>query len=191
MNKDIILLGIQWCGKWTQADLLMKALPDCLYYEMWQVLRSFHSNDNLIWNYMKTLMNRWDMVDHFITYWLIDITLQIADKEKKGLIIDGFPRAMEQAAFFVKAEDDYGRDFVIINYKLSKEKALERMIKRAWIEARADDTPEAMQKRIDLFEQNTLPVLEFFEKQGKLITINADDTIENIFNETMSKLNSL
>ena len=80
------------------------------------------------------------------------------------------------------------RDYVVVNFKLSREKAFERMVKRAEIEARKDDTPDVMNRRIDLFEQNTIPVLEFFEQQGKLITVNADDTIENVFNDLKSKL---
>jgi adenylate kinase len=80
------------------------------------------------------------------------------------------------------------RDYVVINLKLSREKSFERMVRRAQIEARKDDTPEVMNRRIDLFEKNTIPVLDFFEQQGKLITVNADDTAENVLKEIKSKL---
>lgn len=188
MNKELILLGIQWCGKWTQSDLFVKALPSHSYYEMWQVLRSFHSNDNFVWNYLKDIMNRGNLIPHFITHALIDVSLKIAEKENKNLIIDWFPRAMEQAEFLVNKLTEMNRDYVVIHYELSKEKALERMIKRAEIEARKDDNPEAMNRRIEIFFENTLPVLNYFESKGKLIKINADESIENIFQETMNKL---
>lgn len=188
MNKDVVLLGIQWCGKWTQADLLIKQLPKHKYFEMWEILRSFHTNSNFIWNHLKDVMNHGDMIEHFITYDLIDIAIRISEQEKEFLLIDWFPRALEQAEFFVKKMELSYRDYVVVNFKLSRDKAFERMVKRAEIEARKDDTPDVMNRRIDLFEQNTIPVLEFFEQQGKLITVNADDTIENVFNDLKSKL---
>jgi adenylate kinase family enzyme len=80
------------------------------------------------------------------------------------------------------------RDFVVIHLALPKEIALERMMKRAEIEGRKDDTPESMQQRIDIFVHETLNVIKHFEELGKVITINAENTIENIEAELRSKL---
>jgi adenylate kinase family enzyme len=103
-------------------------------------------------------------------------------------MVDGFPRAMEQAEFMKKKMEEYGRDYIIIHFELSKEKAIERMKKRAEIESRSDDTIEAMQTRIEAFMNETLPVIKHFEGLGKVITINADDTIENVEKELEKKL---
>ena len=102
--------------------------------------------------------------------------------------MDGFPRLREQAEFMIKKMAEYNRDYVIVHFELSKEKALERMQKRAAIEARKDDTPEAMEKRISIFINETLPVIQHFEALGKVITINADDTIDNIQADLRAKL---
>lgn len=102
--------------------------------------------------------------------------------------MDGFPRLMEQAEFMIKKMEEYNREYVIVHFELSKEKALERMQKRAAIEARKDDTPEAMDRRIAIFMHETLPVIKHFESLGKVITINADDTLENIQAELRNKL---
>jgi len=103
-------------------------------------------------------------------------------------MVDGFPRAMEQAEFVLKNMAEYKRDFVIIHFELSKEKSLERMMKRAQIENRVDDTIEAMNTRIDLFMNETLPVIQHFESLGKVITVNADASIEEVQAELRSKL---
>ena len=95
---------------------------------------------------------------------------------------------MEQAEFMEKKMAEYGRDFLVIHFELSKEKALERMMKRAGIEGREDDTPAAMEVRINAFMNETLPVIKHFESLGKVITINADDTIENIQADLRAKL---
>ncbi len=103
-------------------------------------------------------------------------------------MVDGFPRSMTQAEFMEQEMQKYGRDFIIIHFELSKEKAIERMLKRAEIEGRSDDTVEAMNTRINAFMEETLPAIKHFESMGKVITINADDTIENVQKALRSKL---
>jgi len=188
MNKDLVFLGIQGCGKGTQAKLILQKLPDHLYYEMGQTLRALTSNSNLIGNYIKDVIDRGLMVDNFITFELIDTSLQICQNNKKQLMIDGFPRVAEQAAWFSKKMEDMGRDYLIVHFELSKEKALERMMKRAQTEGRVDDTPAIMEQRISIFMNETLPVIKNFESMGKVLTINADDTIENIQADLRAKL---
>jgi adenylate kinase len=72
------------------------------------------------------------------------------------------------------------RDFVIIHLQLSKEIALERMMKRAQIEWRTDDTPEVIEQRIDIFIHETINVIKHFEALGKVITIDANGSVEEI-----------
>jgi adenylate kinase family enzyme len=56
------------------------------------------------------------------------------------------------------------RDYIVIHYVLSKEKALERMLNRAKKEDRKDDTPAAMSERISIFQNETIPVLDNFKE---------------------------
>lgn len=188
MKKDVLLLGIQWCGKGTQAALLREILPDHMYFEMGKTLRALTSNDNLIGNYIKNIMERGDMIDNYITHYLVLTSLHIARKNNKYVMIDGFPRLMEQAQFFIEKEAKLERDFVVIQYVLSKEKAVERLMKRAKIEWRDDDTLEAVNTRIGIFENETMPVLHHFEQMGKLVRVNAEGTIEEIFSATKKAL---
>lgn len=186
--KDLVFLGVQGCGKWTQGKLLFKDFPNTVYMEMGQLCRALMSNDNGIGNYIKNIVNNGLMVDNFITHDLLHTTVQIAQKEGKWIMMDGFPRLMEQAEYMIQTMEKYQRDYVIVHFELSKEKALERMQKRAAIEARVDDTPEAMERRIAIFYNETLPVIKHFEDLGKVITVNADDTIENVQAELKQKL---
>lgn len=103
-------------------------------------------------------------------------------------MVDGFPRSMIQAEFMEQEMKKYDRDFVIIHFELSKEKALERMVKRAEIEGRVDDNAEAMATRIDAFMNETLPAIKHFEALGKVITVNADASIEEVQTELKSML---
>ena len=78
-------------------------------------------------------------------------------------MVDGFPRSIIQAEFMEQEMQKYGRDFVIVHFELSKEKAIERMMKRAKIEGRVDDNAEAMNTRINAFMEETLPAIKHFE----------------------------
>jgi len=158
------------------------------YLEMGQLFRAVMSNDNIIGNFCKNIVNSGGLVDHFVSHDRFHTSLQIVTKNGVGLMVDGFPRAMEQAEFMKKKMEEYKRDFLIIHFELSKEKAVERMKKRAAIEGRSDDTVEAMNTRIDAFMNETLPVIKHFESLGKVITVNADDTIENVEKELEKKL---
>jgi adenylate kinase len=186
--KDLVFLGIQGCGKGTQGKLLFKDYPNTIYMEMGQLCRALMSNDNGIGNYIKNIVNSGAMVDNFITHDLFHTTIQIAKKNGMGIMTDGFPRLMEQADYFIKKMEEYSRDYVVVHFELSKEKALERMQKRAAIEARVDDTPEAMEKRLSVFFTETLPVIQRFEALGKVITVNADASIDEVQAELKSKL---
>ncbi len=189
MNKDLFFLGIQGCGKGTQGKLLFKALPGQYdYLEMGQLFRGIMSNDNIIGNYCKNIVNSGGLVPHFVSHGRYDIALQIVTEKKVGLMVDGFPRSIPQAEFMEQEMQKYGRDFVIVHFELSKEKAIERMMKRAEIEGRVDDNAEAMNTRINAFMEETLPAIKYFESKGKVITVNADGTIEDIQAELRSKL---
>lgn len=188
MNKDLIFLGIQWCGKWTQAKLLLKDLPNHEYFEMWQTLRSLLSSDNMIGNYIREVVNTGKMIDNFITHDLIHTGLKISQNNNKHLIIDGFPRMIEQAEYLSKKMHQMNRDFLVIHLELPKEIALERMMKRAGIEWRKDDTPEVIEQRIEIFTNETLKVINHFNELGKVITIDANASIDEIQTALKNKL---
>lgn len=187
--KDIFLLGIQWCGKGTQAKLLLKHFEWIFdYLEMWQLFRANMSNDNIIWNFCKDIVNAGELVPPFVSFGWYEIALQIVEWKNTALMTDGFPRSIEQAKFMESMMSKYNRDFVVLHYELSREKATERIMARAKIEGRADDNEESIKVRLAAFENETLPVINYFKEKWKVITIDADNQIDDIFNETIKLL---
>jgi len=76
----------------------------------------------------------------------------------------------------------------VIFLNIPRETSLDRLQKRAKIENRSDDTPEAIHERLDLYEHETLPVIEHYRKQGKLIEVDGSGKIEDIFADIITKL---
>ena len=106
------------------------------------------------------------------------------------MLLDGFPRNLDQREYFVKQRANVWRDYVCVNFDLSREKAVERIQKRDIEQGRADDAKEeVINKRLETFYSETLPVIQAFESEWKVITINADQSIEDIQNEFVSRLN--
>jgi len=187
MKKDLVFFGIQWSGKWTQAKLFMKKYPEYKYLEPGQIFRALTSNQNIISDHISERMSQWKMLDDNLAFDLFNMYGHLLDKDN-FMLTDWFPRSLPQMYFFLSREAKYQRDFIWVHFYLSKEKAIERLLQRAKEQNRKDDTEESIIKRLDNFEKETLPVIKYFEQIGKLITIDADQEIDHVYNDFLTKL---
>lgn len=187
MKKDIILFGIQGSWKGTQADLLMKKIQWYQYFEPGQIFRALKSNDNVLWEHIRDRMDQGKMVDDAITFWVFDIYQHLL-KPWEHMLIDGFLRTLDQMYYFFNQEYKHKRDFIGIHYVLDKEEAVKRLTERARIEWRKDDTEKSIRTRLDIYEKQTKPVIEYLDSLGKIIHINAHQSIEDIYKETITAL---
>lgn len=187
MKKDIILFGIQGSWKGTQADLLMKNLEGYQYFEPGQIFRALKSNDNVLWEHIRERMDQGKMVDDAITFGIFDIYQHLL-KSGEHMLIDGFLRTLDQMYYFLNQEYKYKRNFIGIHYNLDKEEAINRLSIRAKLEWRKDDTEKSIRTRLDIYEKQTKPVIQYLDSLGKIIHINAHQSIEDIYKETMTAL---
>ena len=104
------------------------------------------------------------------------------------MLIDGFLRNAQQMYYFLLHSFSSKRNFVAIHLGLSKERALERLMRRAELEGRADDTPDAIQQRFAIYEQETAPVVNYLDSIGKVIHINGDQSIETVASDIFAAL---
>jgi len=139
-----------------------------------------------------------------------------ADANFKGLIFDGSPRKLIEAQLLEESLAWYGwdRNFKALLIDISRLEAFDRLTKRRQcakcgqlipyvgvyknldvcdkcggeLVIRQDDTPEAINQRLDLFDQEVLPVIEFYEKKGLLIKINGEQSIEDVRKEILEKI---
>lgn len=188
MKKDIILFWVQWCWKWTQANIFLQNNPNYKYFEAGNIFRALSSNKNIFSDYVSARIQAGLLVEDKLVFWLFDCGSNLLN-EWEYMLLDGFPRNLDQKDYFVKQWENKWRDYVCVNFDLSREKAIERIQKRAIEQWRADDAKEdVINKRLETFYSETLPVIQAFENDGKLITINADQSIEAIQSELIAKL---
>ena len=82
------------------------------------------------------------------------------------------------------------KDFIWVYFDISREKAVERILNRAKEQNRADDLDmNVINKRLDTFEKETMPVIQYFDSIWKLLTVWADDSVENIYKYMIEWLN--
>ena len=189
MQKDIIFFWVQWCGKWTQANIFLQDNSNYKYFEAWNIFRALSSNKNIFSDYVSSRIQAWLLVEDKLVFWLFDCgTKLLSDWEY--MLLDWFPRNLDQKEYFTKQWANIWRDYVCVNFDLSREKAIERIKKRAIEQWRTDDAnEETINKRLETFYSETLPVIQSFESEWKVITIDADRSIEEIYDDLKLKLN--
>jgi len=177
----IIIIGIQGAGKSTQGNLLKEKL-NIPYLSTGHIFRELAKEKTAIGRYIKETMNAGYLIPDPKTMEIVSEYLSRPEYEA-GYILDGFPRTEKQAESFKNGIDK------VIYLEVSDKEALWRLSFRgADGTVREDDTLGAIRKRIELFHKFTNPVLDFYRAKHKLVTIDGEQSIEQIHKEIMQKL---
>uniref|UniRef100_A0A0K0FTY1 adenylate kinase n=1 Tax=Strongyloides venezuelensis TaxID=75913 RepID=A0A0K0FTY1_STRVS len=114
--------------------------------------------------------------------------LQCIEKGSKGFLIDGYPREVIQGSTF---ESEIQEAKTVIYFEVSEASLVKRLLGRALTSGRADDNEETIKKRIETFNKSTAPVVEYYEKKGKLHKINAEGSVDEIFSKVSFHLDKI
>lgn len=167
----ILLIGPQGSGKSTQADLLAQflSLPKITVGD---IFRSIAKEDSEEGKRIRQILEEGKLVDDQTTSEIVKKKLGESIYDS-GFIMDGYPRTVEQMQLF-----DPGFDKVF--YLDVPE---EEVIKRLMARGREDDTAELVKTRLDLYYKETQPLLDSYQKQGKLSNIEGTGSVDSIQEE--------
>ncbi len=113
------------------------------------------------------------------------------DDVKNGWILDGYPRNAGQVEALDAMLAKLGTPLdAVVALEADRDVLLERMAKRAQIEGRSDDNPETIKARLAVYDKQTKPLLDTYEKRGLLVRINGVGSIESITDDIVSKLDA-
>ncbi len=175
----IILMGIQGCGKSTQGNLLSKRFG-IAYLSTGHIFRDIAREKTKWGRYVKETLNAGYLIPDQKTVPIVEAYLQRKDY-KKGYILDGFPRTLNQAKKFKEKID---RVFYI---KVTDKEALWRLAYRNDV-IREDDTIKAIRKRIEIFHKFTKPVVAFYKRKGILVDVNGEKKIKEVNQQILRRL---
>ena len=200
----LVLLGRQGAGKGTQCVRLSRhyVVPHISTGDM---LRAAVREGTEFGRKAKEIMDRGELVSDEIMGGVVDERLDRDDTRHRGYILDGFPRTVGQAELLAKVTASAPLDLVI-DLVVPTEVVLERLASRrvctdcganysleappkyGWVcdncggdvVQRADDTPEAIQKRLDLYERETAPLIAWYAERGLLAEVDGLGTAEQV-----------
>ena len=110
---------------------------------------------------------------------------------KSGCLLDGFPRTVEQAQALDKYLADQQSPLdLVLQLDAPPEELEKRMLERAKLEKRADDTPETIANRMEVYRSETEPLIEYYKDRGVLGTINGLGTPEEVFERIRQSVDS-
>ena len=95
MQKDILLFWVQWCGKWTQANIFLQNNTNYKYFEAWNIFRALSSNKNIFSDYVSSRIQAWLLVEDKLVFWLFDCGTNLLN-DWEYMLLDGFPRNLDQ-----------------------------------------------------------------------------------------------
>jgi adenylate kinase len=155
------------------------------------MLRAAIADDSELGRRVRPIMESGELVPDDLMIELIRERLQASDAEN-GFILDGFPRTMPQAEALDSMLTEIGRPLsIVFVLNVPDDVAIERLHKRAEEEGRADDTPEAIKKRIELYHQETEPLVSHYRLAGNLIGIQGDQQENAVFAEIQKALDQV
>lgn len=176
----IVFFGPAGAGKSVQGQILA-ARQGWRWVSAGQVLRDTHDAD-----IVKTMHDGGLVSYETITRIMGDAITRAGDIDQ--LILDGFPREVEQAEWLVKSKTDHGRDIGLV---IVLEVPREELMRRLAIRGRADDTPEAIDHRLAIYRQEMYPILGMFSDQHiPVVHIDGVGTVGEIHDRIYAELQS-
>ena len=182
MPLNVLLLGPQGAGKGTQAKRI-SAEYGIPHIASGEILRAEMDAGTELGIRVKDVYDRGDLVSDDLMIELIRNRLEQPDTEA-GFVLDGFPRTTVQAEALDSMFNDIGRNFsVAFALQIPDQVAFDRLRRRAEVEGRADDTDEAIQRRLDNYHRETEPLIEYYRTRGNLVPIHGNRSENEVFSE--------
>jgi len=183
----VLLLGPQGAGKGTQAKRIAAeyGLP---HIATGDILRRAMADGTPLGRKVKPIYDSGGLVPDDLMIELIRERLSEPDAAE-GFVLDGFPRTFVQAEALDAMLRDIDRPLsLVLELQVPDEVAIERLSRRAAIEGRADDTPEAIRRRLSLYHEETEPLVEYYRSRGNVVGIHGDRSENAVFAEIQQAL---
>ena len=175
----LLLIGPPGAGKGTQAALLSQHL-DVPAISTGDIFRYNVKNQTPLGVEAKGYMDRGEYVPDSLTNALVRDRLS-HDDAAAGFLLDGYPRTIDQVNELDSILDDLGRKLdIVVQLTADNDELVKRLAKRAEIEGRADDTPEVIRRRLDVYDEQTAPLIDVYAARGLVAKVDGLGEISDV-----------
>ena len=179
----IVLLGPPGAGKGTQAKKICQS-KELFHFSTGDILRSEVKQKSSIGHKIESIINAGKLVSNNIILSIVEKIIFEESSENKGILFDGFPRNMDQANLFERLLEKKEKKIdLVLHLQIEKDEIIKRIKKRQAEENREDDSIEVLKSRIDVYLQETTPLIDLYKKQNILKTLNGTQSIEDVSND--------
>jgi adenylate kinase len=183
--KFVILMGAPGAGKGTQAKQLEAnlGLPQV---STGDILRDNKRRQTELGKLAQPYMDAGQLVPDDLTISMFKARLSQPDCEN-GAILDGFPRTIAQAESLDRMLNELDAGISVVPYiHVSNDEVVRRLMGRAEQEGRADDSEDTVRVRLQVYEKQTAPLLDYYRNQNLLVKVNGEQGIENVFSDLVA-----
>jgi len=185
---NLILFGPPGAGKGTQSEKLIDRY-DLVHLSTGDILRSEVAEQTELGIKAKELMDKGDLVPDEVVIGMIRSKIE-SNLDAKGFIFDGFPRTSAQAEALDALLVELGTSItVMLALKVDEEELVKRLLNRGKDSGRSDDQDESIiHNRITEYNNKTAPIINYYDNQGKFISIEGVGSIDEIFNRVCTSV---
>ena len=186
-NLRLVILGRQGSGKGTQCLRLSESYGT-IHISTGDILRSAVATQTELGKKAKLIMDAGDLVPDEIINGIVAERLEMKDVLENGFILDGYPRTSTQAQVLEGELLSKGLSLdLAINLEVPVDEVTQRMLDRS----RADDTEEAIIRRLEIYENETAPLLEWFEERNNLVVVDGLGTEDKVFSRLQNVIDGV
>lgn len=188
---NVVLFGAPGCGKGTQSELLEKKFG-LSHISTGEIIRSHIKAQTPLGQQMAEYISRGELAPDSVVIGMVEEYLN-QNKGIKGTIFDGFPRTTAQAEAFDKLMESMGDSVDIMIYMdVPEEELVQRILLRGKVSGRADDASEdVIRNRIEIYNQQTAVVADYYRQQGKYVAVPSLGTIDEVFDRIAAEIEKI
>jgi len=177
---NLVLFGPPGSGKGTQSVKLAGKFG-LVHISTGDIFRSEIRQKSELGLKVQDIIEKGELVPDALLIEILAATLN-KHPRAKGFVFDGFPRTLQQAADLDSLMAGRKESVsLVLALEVNNQEILARLLKRAQLEGRKDDTEEVIKNRIKVYNDQTQPLIDFYRRQGKFTAVNGIGTIESIF----------
>ncbi len=177
---NIVLFGPPGSGKGTQSEKIIEKYG-LTHFSTGDMLRAELADETELGLRAKSIMERGELVSDEIIIGMIRNRIS-SESDAQGFIFDGFPRTVAQAEGLDRLLEDMDMKIdLMLGLEVKRQELIDRLLKRGKEQGRADDNLETIENRIKVYEDQTSPVMNYYDARGKYRGVDGVGSIDDIF----------